>query len=342
MKPTPLHVPTSGGPWEINRAVLVLRALGLGDAVVSIAALRGIRRAFPQRWILLASSTGTGQWLQRLGLVDAVLPTDGLSPLNWPPPLTVGAIGHLAVNLHGRGPESHRVLADTAPDRLIAFRQPRAGHAAGPRWRPAEHEVDRWCRLVRTAGGPCSRNDLRLAASGPRTSDVLLHPGAASGSRRWPVPRWSWLAGKLVRQGFSVVLTGGPGEKEICDRIIVGIPASTRSSSGMGAVRSTAGTLDLPGLADLIGRAAVLVSGDTGVAHLATAYGTPSVLLFGPTPPRRWGPAIDPDRHTVLWHGQDDAPGDPHADTIDAALAAITRDEVLDAVLQALHPVGAN
>ena len=87
-------------------------------------------------------------------------------------------------------------------------------------------------------------------------------------------------------------------------------------------VRSLAGTLDLPGLADVVGRARLLVCGDTGVAHLATALGTPSVLLFGPVSPARWGPAVDPHLHTVLWHG--DGAGDPHGPEVDPALAAVT------------------
>jgi ADP-heptose:LPS heptosyltransferase len=50
---------------------------------------------------------------------------------------------------------------------------------------------------------------------------------------------------------------------------------------------------------------------DTGVAHLATAFGTPSVVLFGPTPPARWGPPPERTRHRVLWSGgRGDANGD--------------------------------
>jgi ADP-heptose:LPS heptosyltransferase len=96
-------------------------------------------------------------------------------------------------------------------------------------------------------------------------------------------------------------------------------------------VSDAAGSLDLGALADVVGTASLLVSGDTGVAHLATAFGTPSVTLFGPTPPSTWGPAIDLDRHTVLWHGHPDRPGDPHGDRLDPALATVTVDEVLDA-----------
>ena len=67
-------------------AVLVLRALGLGDALTAVPALRGIRRAWPDRWILLAGDAGIGAWLRELGLVDEVLPAAALEPLDWPPP----------------------------------------------------------------------------------------------------------------------------------------------------------------------------------------------------------------------------------------------------------------
>ena len=60
------------------------------------------------------------------------------------------------------------------------------------------------------------------------------------------------------------------------------------------------------------------------------------MLLFGPTSPSQWGPIIDPELHTVLWHGRASPPGDPHGDAVDPALAAITVDEVLAAADPAL------
>ena len=53
--------------------VLVLRALGLGDALTGVAALRGVRRAWPGRRLVLAGPEGIGGWFVRLGLVDAVV-----------------------------------------------------------------------------------------------------------------------------------------------------------------------------------------------------------------------------------------------------------------------------
>src|SRR5690606_25199260 len=78
-----------------------------------------------------------------------------------------------------------------------------------------------------------------------------------------------------------------------------------------------------------VARAELLICGDTGVAHLATALRTPSVLLFGPTSPAHWGPPAARTWHRVLWKG---ARGDPHASRIDPGLARITVGEVREAV----------
>jgi ADP-heptose:LPS heptosyltransferase len=88
-----------------------------------------------------------------------------------------------------------------------------------------------------------------------------------------------------------------------------------------------AGRTGLRELASLVAGAALVICGDTGVGHLATAFGTPSVLLFGPTPPSRWGPPVRRSRHRVLWAG---SVGDPHGDRIDPGLARLTEEDVLN------------
>jgi ADP-heptose:LPS heptosyltransferase len=332
--------------------VLVLRALGLGDTLTGVAALRGVRRAWPGHRTVLAAPAPLGQWLTDLGVVDAVLPTQGLMRLPWPwagPGGAQDAPGCLAVNLHGRGPESHRILLATKPDALIAFDNSEVGHI-GPDWEDAEHEVLRWCRLVRSVGGPCEPDDLRLGPPDPpggrgepeqaqdgRRADVIVHPGAAANARRWPASRWAAVVTALTEWGRSVTLTGSPAERGLCAR--VRLEAVTH---GAGAVRDLSGELAVPALADLVATARLLVSTDTGVAHLATAYGTPSVTLFGPTPPELWGPAIDRDRHLVIWHDEPGTPRrDPNADRLDPALARVPAEDVVAACESALMPLAA-
>jgi hypothetical protein len=111
--------------------------------------------------------------------------------------------------------------------------------------------------------------------------------------------------------------------------------------AGLPTSADLGGRLDLPALADLVRWARLVLCGDTGVSHLATAWDTPSVTLFGPTSPRLWGPpAAGP--HAVLWHGADGASGtagpagpewhgDPHGDSPDPMLLATTVEEVLAA-----------
>jgi ADP-heptose:LPS heptosyltransferase len=327
--------------------VLVLRALGLGDALTAVPALRGLRRLFPGRRLLLAATGEAPELLRACAIVDGVVPTRDLFG-----PAPGARLGpHIAVNLHGRGPDSHRLLAAAGPRRIVAYACPPFA-VDGPRWDEGEHEVRRWTRLVDAAAARrgrrpvCRTDDLRLElpASGPVREApapeglpdapyAVLHPGAASAARRWPARRWARLGRELEGSGLPVVLTGGPGERALA----AGVAAAARLPPS----RSTAGELSLPALAGLVAGAALLVCGDTGVAHLGTALGTPSVLLFGPVPPSRWGPLADPELHTVLWHGAGLGEGDPHADRCDPALLGIPVDEVLEAARRRLEPAAA-
>ncbi|WP_432492220.1 glycosyltransferase family 9 protein [Kineococcus gypseus] len=296
--------------------LLVLRALGLGDLLAGVPALRGLRRAFPRHRLVLAAPAGVGAFLQRRGVVDEVLVARDLAPL------AARGGGHLAVDLHGNGPASREPLAATGPQRLLGFRT--AGHD-GPAWVRDEHEVARWCRLVAAWGAGCGPEDLRLRPrppAPPREGPVVVHPGAASASRRWPVRRWARVVAALVAVGHEVHVTGTADEA-----------ALGAALAAAGAV-DRCGALDLDGLADLVGSARLVLCGDTGTAHVATALAVPSVLLFGPTPPRWWGPALDLDLHAVLWHGDPaagDYVGDPHGAQVDPTLARTSVEEVLAA-----------
>lgn len=277
--------------------VLVLRALGIGDLLVAVPALKGLRRAFPDRRTVLAAPG----WLTGLaaltGAVDTVLPTDGLGALRW-----TGPGPSVAVNLHGRGPASVADLLATGPGRLLTHAHDDYPDTAGPPWREQTHEAVRWCRLLEWYGIAADPGDLALTwppapDGGPGPGAVVVHPGASVVTRRWPADRFAAVARRLAGAGHRVVVTGSGTERDLAAAVV--------ERAGLGAGAVLAGRLGLRELAALVAGAELVVCGDTGVGHLATAYGTPSVLLFGPTPPARWGPPPGRDRHAVLWAGQE-------------------------------------
>lgn len=253
------------------------------------------------------------------GAVDAVLPADPLRPLRGAP------LGAVCVNLHGRGPESHRILLEAEPSELLAFEHLEVPASRGmPRWRQDEHEVVRWCRMLEGLGLAADPSELDLPAPvveppADARGATLLHPGAASGARRWPAERWAAVARAEARDGRPVLVTGSRGERGLARRVA--------GEAGLDPGAVLAGRTDLLGLAALVAGAERLVCGDTGVAHLATAFGTPSVVLFGPTSPDRWGPPSERPQHVALWAGRE---GDPHREEVDPGLLRIEVAEVLE------------
>lgn len=306
----------------MRRDILMLRALGLGDFLTGVPAYRAVRRAFPDHQLVLAAPGVLTGLAALTGAVDEVLSTEGLQPL---PRRTAPAV---AVNLHGRGPQSHRLLDALAPARQIGFA---AAGWDGPAWRDDEHEVDRWCRLLTHAGIDADPTDLRLATSpvvSPAPGAVVVHPGAAHGCRRWPTERFTTVAAALERDTGRVVVTGSAGER--------GLAQQVAAEAGLPADRVLAGRTDLVTLAAVVAGAALVVVGDTGLAHLATAYGTRSVVLFGPLSPALWGPRVA-GPHRALWHG-DAVRGDRWASDPDPALLAVSVDEVLGHCAALLDP----
>jgi ADP-heptose:LPS heptosyltransferase len=201
------------------------------------------------------------------------------------------------------------------------------------------HEVVRGLSLVATLGYRLPEGDeggLRIrrdrAAGVPDLGGggyVVVHPGASVPARTWAPERHAALVDALAGAGRRVVVTGGPGE-----RALTALVAGPRRAPDR--VVDLGGRLDLAGLAEVLGRAGVVVVGNTGPAHLAAAVGTPVVSLFSPVvPAARWRPWGVP---LVLLGDQDAAcagsrarvcplPGHPCLDGVAAAevVAAVGR-----------------
>jgi ADP-heptose:LPS heptosyltransferase len=303
--------------------IVALRALKLGDFLTGVPAYRAIRRAYPQSFIQLAAPREFAPLADLLdGVIDEVCDARELEPLG--PQLYNANIG---IDLHGKGPASHRLLIDAGARRLIAFRTPETPQSAdGAEHDDEEHEVTRWCRLLQHAGIPADPDDLDVAA--PTTTPLteaardatLIHPGASSRARCWPSERWVEIVRAEREAGRRVIITGA--SNEVRRAHVIARAANVPPECVF------AGRTNLLELAELAGAAARIVCGDTGIAHLATAFRRPSVVLFGPTPPAHWGPPTRPI-HRVLWAGRR---GDPHANRTDEGLLSISAADAIDAL----------
>jgi ADP-heptose:LPS heptosyltransferase len=296
--------------------LVVLRALKLGDLLVAAPALHALRRAYPQHRRLYAAQG----WLQdAVALVAGfeLLPTHGLDePLALPP-----GRADVAVNLHGSGPESQGRIEALQARRTISHRTDRR---PGPPWQDGIHERERWSRLLSWHGIRADPHEVAIDVPGiptPFPDATIVHVGAAYGSRLWPAGRFADVARQLREAGHTVVFTGGPAERQRAAD--VALQAGARSAAVL------AGEQSLEQFAALVAQARLVVSADTGAAHLASAYGRPSVVLFGPAPPEEWGPPPGP--HLVLTRAELRR-GDTFAPDPDPALLGVSVQDVLDAV----------
>lgn len=121
-----------------------------------------------------------------------------------------------------------------------------------------------------------------LAPLGERPR-VVIHAFPKFPYKMWRVEAWVELGRRLQQQGFGVVLTGGPDRDEVA--------YCTRIAEDMGgAVLNLAGRLSLAATAEILSRSRLYVGPDTAVTHIAAATGIPTVALFGPSNPVKWGP----------------------------------------------------
>lgn len=109
---------------------------------------------------------------------------------------------------------------------------------------------------------------------------VLLHPGGGWTTKLWPPELYGELASRLARRGIPTLVSWGPGERGLAERVVA-------ASGGTAIACFPCGLVEFAALA---GRARAIVAADTGPLHLACAVGLPAVALFGPTDAARNGP----------------------------------------------------
>lgn len=312
----PRRRPPTGAP----RRILLLRLERIGDLLMSLGAIRAVRRAAPQARIDLV----VGSWNEPIARL--IRDVDGVETLD-APWLARGGGGSmrellarasswrarnydLAINFEadirsnfllwiagaarrvgfgqaGGGP----LLTDVVPHdprrhvaegglRLVG----RAFDTAPAPLPSAENGSDAWRLAVPDAARAEARRMLESVM--PGTGDIVaVHVGAGRAVKQWPPERFGEAAAMLARDpGARIVFTGAPEDAPLVD-------AALARARELGApAASISGGTDLVQLAALLGQCRALVTGDTGPMHLAAAVGTPVVAIFGPSMPWRYGP----------------------------------------------------
>lgn len=116
---------------------------------------------------------------------------------------------------------------------------------------------------------------------------IVIHPGPLTAYKRWPLAHWQDLITHLTGRGFQVVLSASPAKQDLeLNRDIL----SLLSDKVRENVIDTAGRLSIPQAGSLLRGAALYIGVDTSITHLAAACNTPTITLFGATPPTNFGP----------------------------------------------------
>lgn len=300
-------------------AVAVFRALYLGDMLVAIPALRTLKRFNPDMHLTLIGLAWAREFAARYDFIDAFAAVPPLPGLHTEPVEDASAREALeslkrrfdvVIQMHGSGPQSNDVVRSLEPRASAGFFPALGTVPGGGAYIPYPEtgsEVSRSLVLVEALTGARGTDELefpiteddRLAldtalqsAGGPLGRYVCVHPGAKLSSRRWPLDRFATVAGALRDEGRRIVVTGSQAE--------AGLTAPIVSAIGASAVDMT-GRTSLGALAALIEGADLLVSNDTGVAHLAAAARTPSVIVSSGSDAARWAPG-DTRLHRTLAH----------------------------------------
>ncbi len=295
--------------------ILVRAANWVGDAVMSLPALRAIRARFPQAEISVLARPWVADLYARERFADRVIAyTAGPGAGDW------AGRWKAARELRRLRFEAAILLPNSFDAALVAWLagiRRRIGYNHDGRWwlltdpvprpRPGEipvHESFYYLELLRRAGlldnlpaAPEVRLDARedAAAAGERRFEAAglargvigVSPGAAfGGAKRWFPERFAAAAARVARTtGDCVAIFGSAAEHELCATV-------ARSVEAAGVpVRNFAGETSLGEFIELAAACRVFLTNDSGAMHIASALGVPTVAVFGATDHRATGPA---------------------------------------------------
>jgi len=323
--------------------ILIRSGNWLGDAVMSVTAVRAIKTGRPDAHVTIAAPAKIAPVWKLVPEVDAILPLASNSLLSAVRSIRDQPAFDVAILF----PNSLRVALETwlsGVSRRVGYR----GHSRNwllnqviperPPPRRLEHQSARYLRIAQICGGGNSHqptSNIRMAASDERSAinyqplQIGLSPGAEYGpAKRWLPERFAEAAAKVAAQTpVQWVLFGTPKDAEIGEQI-----ATSLGDSCVNRIGQT--TLDQLILA--LRDCRLLLTNDTGTMHLASLLGVPVVAIFGSTEPGLTGPLGD--RHIILRHHVECSPCFLRKCPIDfRCMKAVAVQEVVDAVLSILR-----
>jgi len=308
------------------RNILVIDFGQLGDVVLSLPALQAIRKRFPEARITVAVGKPGAEIIDLSGFADVTFVVDRVALRDGFKPLSVMRVFKLVsevrqkkfdfvIDLHSLSETNLLGFLSGAPKRLYSRRPTRSlDFLSNFKPRPPvevdhrqRHLIDRYLDVLIPLGVKDANRYPRLKT---KTSDdaiieqilkqakadlgaplVGLFPGAGHPTRRWPLERFAELADYLVRNdGVKVLVFVGPEERSFVNQIRKDFPRGT----------IVLDKLSIPQVASAQARLAVFVSNDTGPMHIASAVGTPVVLLLDKRAPQSYLP--QGDLHRIIYN----------------------------------------
>jgi heptosyltransferase-2 len=303
----------------VPQRILVKEVNWLGDVVMSLPALRAVRRTFPEAHLAILIKQELAGFFAGIGWVDEVIPysvAHGFAGIRDRSSI-VSAIRSRNFDLAIMFPNSFEAAFWTALARVPR----RAGYAKDSRGlmlthrtHPGPdamngHQMHYWLNMVRdTVGAMPAKEDCELEPDRGRVDAmrtwlsehrkrkdsalIAVAPGAAYGpAKEWPVTHFARLIdGLAANHSVEAVLVGAPNERARCDQI-------AEASQAGAAV--AAGETGIGELVALLSLADGFIGNDSGAMHVAAALGTPTVGIFGSTNPERTGPIGS--RTRALW-----------------------------------------
>jgi heptosyltransferase-1 len=330
--------------------ILIVRLGALGDVVHAVPAAAALRKAFPGAGIDWLVDAKHRDMVDLVTAIDRTVTLDSPTVAGWTTVLRALRRTSYDIAIDLQGLLKSAVLArGSGAARVVGFS---IWHLREKTARPfysdaheAEggHVIAKNLRLLRAVGVEDDEIRFPLAdVASPALEQLrqripadrpfaLLNAGAAWPNKRWPPERFGELASFLrAACGLTPVVLWGPGEERLADTVIA-------ASSNTAIAAPATGIADLVALARA---AALVVSGDTGPLHIATAVGTPTVSLFGPTDPDRNGPYTAQDE-VVSRYGACGCQYDRRCHESSWCLGEVTAAEVCAAVQRRLATRGA-